>query len=118
MAARSRYPIAAMGMTYRHDAAWHGAIWGSGPKSDSNLSNPAAKAMLPNANNANNVYIPNNAPNLTFTQSQNGKSYKYVASNVNGTYSITRNGAAWVTLKLDKATGQYVLTDPTGTGRR
>ena len=55
-------------------------------------------------------------PDLVVTQKAGKKTYTYVATNNHGVYSIKRNGTAWVTLTLNKNTGQYEVSDPNGTG--
>jgi len=54
---------------------------------------------------------------ITITQVGNkGQTFEYVATNNNGTYTITRNGKPFVTIVLNKSTGLWELGDSNGTG--
>lgn len=55
---------------------------------------------------------------ITIVQQKSRRSptYTYTASDNNGVYLITRQGAAWVTVTYNKSTGLFEVSDPNGTG--
>lgn len=54
--------------------------------------------------------------NLPLVQRVDGHTYSYVALSQNGGYLINRDGTPWATVRYNKRTGTWDLTDPNGSG--